>query len=349
MTVVFYVSGHGFGHAVRTSGVIAALRALRPAWQIIVRTTAQPSLFPDPEQVHHCEIDSGAVEGAGSLRIDTAETVLALQRFLGKADGIVADETEFIRNSGARLLIADIPYLPGEIARASGVPALAIGNFTWDWIYEPMLPPGGVALERIRSAYTGIVTALRLPFSQPTGWGMFGEVLDVPLLCRKPIQAKRFDPRPTVLLGGRGQLDVDILKRASSACPDFFFLAIAERQRFYNGNLLLRPLGPDFTFGHAMAASDIVLAKLGYSLVADCVAAEKRILYPPRTGFREDVVMQAEVGLHVPAMPIPVAEYLAGDWESYLRKVAELPSVISELSTNGAEECAKRIVANCEG
>ena len=44
-TVVFYVSGHGFGHATRDAALIAALSAGRDDLRLIVRTSAPEWLF----------------------------------------------------------------------------------------------------------------------------------------------------------------------------------------------------------------------------------------------------------------------------------------------------------------
>ena len=43
--VVFYISGHGFGHASRDVEVMNALGARRPDLRIIVRSAVDPSLL----------------------------------------------------------------------------------------------------------------------------------------------------------------------------------------------------------------------------------------------------------------------------------------------------------------
>ena len=44
-SVVFYISGHGFGHAIRQIAVINALHELAPDISIVVRTAAPEWLF----------------------------------------------------------------------------------------------------------------------------------------------------------------------------------------------------------------------------------------------------------------------------------------------------------------
>src|SRR5690606_6701776 len=44
-SVVFYVSGHGFGHASRETEVIHAFAERRPDWTIVLRTSVSPALL----------------------------------------------------------------------------------------------------------------------------------------------------------------------------------------------------------------------------------------------------------------------------------------------------------------
>jgi len=46
VTVAFYISGHGFGHASREVEIINALQLARPDWRIVIRSTVAPSLLP---------------------------------------------------------------------------------------------------------------------------------------------------------------------------------------------------------------------------------------------------------------------------------------------------------------
>ena len=40
-SILFYISGHGYGHVVRTGEVIRALQRIRPDWRILPRTEAR--------------------------------------------------------------------------------------------------------------------------------------------------------------------------------------------------------------------------------------------------------------------------------------------------------------------
>jgi hypothetical protein len=76
--VVFYISGHGFGHASRDIEVINALQAQAPDLPLVVRTAAQRWLFDltvrRPVGFHAVECDTGIVQ-IDSLHLDEAESV----------------------------------------------------------------------------------------------------------------------------------------------------------------------------------------------------------------------------------------------------------------------------------
>ena len=51
-------------------------------------------------------------------------------------DEAVTSEVALLRQVEADLVVADIPPLGIAAATAAGIPSIALGNFTWDWIYS---------------------------------------------------------------------------------------------------------------------------------------------------------------------------------------------------------------------
>src|SRR5215204_6533025 len=108
-SVLFYISGHGYGHAVRIGEVIRALRQLRPDWRVLVRTQAPRHMMPEHGEFSFAEIDSGVVERQAGVVMDEAATLLRLQEFLHRWDDLVAREVEFVKEQRVDLIVADIP------------------------------------------------------------------------------------------------------------------------------------------------------------------------------------------------------------------------------------------------
>ncbi len=193
MTLVFYISGHGFGHASRDIEVLNALARRDPRLRLIVRTAAQRWLFDltllAPAEIHAVETDTGVVQ-IDSLHLDEAETIRRAGDFHGALDRTAEAEAAFLEQAGASLVVGDIPPLAFAAAARAGVPGIAIGNFTWDWIYEEYassLPLAPALLETIRAAYRRARLALRLPMSG--GFAAFSDVRDIPLIARRARRA----------------------------------------------------------------------------------------------------------------------------------------------------------------
>lgn len=76
--VVFYVSGHAFGHASRVIEIINEIHAQRPATTVIVRTGAAKWLFDVTVRgrvgFHACQCDTGVVQ-RDSLNLDIPGTI----------------------------------------------------------------------------------------------------------------------------------------------------------------------------------------------------------------------------------------------------------------------------------
>lgn len=355
-TVLYYVSGHGFGHARRSAEVIRALRTEAPDVNVYVRTSAPAEIFRGlvAGPVVSPAIDHTVVE-ADPLSIDWAATIDSAADLLRRRRSVVAREAEAVRELDPDLVLADVPFLAGDVAAALGRPCVAVSNFTWDWIFEPHRgahPDGSSVLRGVRSAYTSISALLQLPFGHETD--LFPQVVPVPLVARRGTRDPgellemlgigRRDDRPRVLIEIRGGVADEVLSRAATAAPDFLFLTT---QSTFEGPL---PPGvchvrlPDgFDYSDLLAISDIVLSKLGYGMIAECIAAGTRLLWPRRNAFREDQITEREAPLYLRMLEIPLDGFRTGDWREALDRAMDLPAPPKRIPLDGAAACAKFI------
>src|SRR5262245_25808600 len=136
--VVFYISGHGLGHATRDIELIKAIAAREPSARIVARTSAPRWVFevnaPGIVEVQPLECDTGVVQ-LDPIRIDEDASAREAARFYDDFDRRAADEAAVLKRMGARLVLGDIPPLAFAAADRAGIPSIAISNFTWDWIY----------------------------------------------------------------------------------------------------------------------------------------------------------------------------------------------------------------------
>jgi hypothetical protein len=335
--ILFCVSGHGFGHATRTRAVMDALLVLRPSVVIAVHTIAPRFLFPEGVQYQSVGMDPPVFEAPDALSVDPQASLRALDRFLESVADLVDREARFVTESNVRLIVADIPFAAGLIAKKTGVPAVALGNFTWDWIFE-RLPDAGRAVAAVQDGYRRFDLALRFPLSQSTGWDVFPHTVQVPLVTPRSNRPRREiiaelgltgETRPIILQGGRNRLPDEALRVIERSAADFAFLSSDALPDFHD---LVR-------------AADIVVSKLGYSLAAECIAEGKALLFPPRAGFREEEVLAASVPMYTRCLPIPTEDWRAGNWAPFLRTLLTLPTPSCVLPGGGAEACA-RILAS---
>jgi hypothetical protein len=93
-------------------------------------------------------------------------------------------------------------------------------------------------------------------------------------------------------------------------------------------------------FADVLSVSNVVVSKLGYSIVAECLANGTALLWPPRQGFREDEILMAEAPEYVRALPLALSDFDSGQWTNSLQTLLSLPQPPKTMLLNGAEVCA---------
>jgi hypothetical protein len=343
ITIVFYISGHGLGHATRDIEVIHAIRGLRPDARIVVRTGAPAWLIalnaPDVE-LQPCETDTGIVQ-IDSLRLDEERTARDAARFYADFDRRVADETGSLRALGAHIVVGDIPPLAFPAAEGAGLPSVAFSNFTWDWIYSgyrafELLAPGVVAI--IQQAYSHATLALRLPLHggfQP----MARVTREVPLVARRSARDRAEIRRALGCAGGRPV----VLLSFGAYGIDLPADAVARSNRF---TLLsgVREPPRGLQYQDLVAASDVVISKPGYGIVSECIANGVGLLYTSRGHFAEYDVFVAEMPRFLRCRYISQEDLFAGRWADAIDALLLQPPPPEQPRVDGATVVAHAIM-----
>jgi hypothetical protein len=371
-TIAFYVSGHGFGHASRDIEVLNELGRRRPDIGVIVRTSA-PRWFFDltltrPVDWRPKESDTGVVQ-LDSLRLDAAETIRQAESFHASLDEDAEREAAWLREEGVTLVVGDIPPLAFAAAARAGLPSVALGNFTWDWIYggyAAHLTAAAGLVPRIRETYARASLALRLPMAG--GFDMFSRVEDLPFIARrsqrKPADVRRQlqlpDDQPLVLVsfGGYGLGELDL--RALSKMVGYTIVMTADvtaNRRAEDPPGLARMLLPanvenvderalyssGLRYEDLVAAVDIVVTKPGYGIIAECVANDTAMLYTSRGDFAEYDVLVREMPRWLRTQFISNEDLLGGRWQTSLDRLRLAPAPPERIATDGAEQAAEWI------
>jgi hypothetical protein len=349
--VVFYVSGHGFGHATRAGALLAELRARAPELGIAIRSEAPHWIFTEKAGELTCSaapIDVGIVQ-RGGLDIDRPATLRAHQAFVADWAAHSEREARFLVETGAALVVADIAPVAFAAAHHAGVPAVAVTNFTWDWILEAWVDDE-VAFRPIvdcyRDAYAKAARWFRLPFSGDMP--AFADVTDAPLLvnhtqlpeasCRARMGLRADEARRVVLVsfGGWGNPELGADAGPSEDLAAYLFVSTEPRPSGFGGEWLDLSSRGRIPHEVLIAGCDAVIGKPGFSTAAEVIAHECRLLYLTREGFRESPVLERELAEQACASEIPRADFEAGLWRPHLDALFAKPAVTRRLDIDGA-------------
>jgi L-arabinokinase len=345
MLIVFYVSGHGFGHASRDIELIRELHAQRPDARVVVRTSVPRWLFAPIAgpalEVQPLETDTGVVQ-IDSLTLDEDQTAREAARFFAGFEHRVAIESALIRGVGADLVVGDIPPLACAAADAAGVPSLSIANFTWDWIYSiypafDRLAPG--VIPAIRRAYAATTRALRLPLHggfEP----MAAVTRDIPFIARRSVR----DPADTRRRLGLGRDRPVVLPSFGGYGADLPLQALRRSGRF----AIIEPPAEQphgLLYQDLVAAADVVVSKPGYGIVSECVANGAALLYTSRGRFIEYDLFVAEMPRLLRCRFLAQDDLFAGRWADAIDALLAQPAPPECPAVGGAAAAASEVIA----
>jgi UDP:flavonoid glycosyltransferase YjiC (YdhE family) len=357
-SILYYITGHGFGHAVRSHQVIRALARARPDLSIHVRTTAPKRLFrnsPIPIAYSLQAIDAGIIQ-SDSLRMDLAETLAACRDLSGSAQDLIEKEKTFIKANHIDLIVGDTPPLCFEIAAQASIPSVSITNFTWDVIYQAYVdeyPEFAPLIREMSGFYRKTTLALTLPY--PCDTSMFPRQQAIPWVARASSLTKeqartKFDLplRATIVLlsfGGLGlnRLPWEKLKRQR----EFFFVATGDTKKIDGNLLILTDTQSDYE--DLVRTADAIVTKPGYGIVADVLAHRLPILYTERGEFPEYSRLVEALRECATAEFIPQDQLLSGNLADPLTRLLAKPPNWPEIELNGAQVAAEKILSTVDG
>ncbi len=349
-SLAVYVSSHGFGHATRVAEVIAGFFEYVPRCAVHLRTTAPSWLFPAHDarlRMDSVATDVGMVQPHG-LEIDFEATITRLDELEARWRERVAAEATWLDDVGAGLVLGDVPPLAFAAAAHAGIPSVALCNFSWDWIYgsyQNRDPRFAAHAERAAGCYTTARRLYRLPFHAPAP--SFAARVDVPLIARRcPLPRREARRRlglplegPLVLLsfGGFGSPAIEVSRFAEirGVC---FVATEACANAPSNLTCLDRP-GLDYAM--LLRASDVVLTKPGWGILAASLVNGVRVLYATRDDFPETPILVRALQAHATAQQITPTEVANGEIRAPLEALLARPVAETHLAANGAARVAE--------
>ncbi|MBD3872126.1 MAG: hypothetical protein IFK91_04265 [Acidobacteria bacterium] len=352
--VAYFISPHGFGHAARSCAVMEGLLRRWPASRFDLFTEVPPWFFseslPRCFTYHRLASDIGLVQNSALIE-DLEATVKRLDNAPFHDPGVIDTLGERLRRLRCSLVISDISPLGLEVAARIGLSSVLVENFTWDWIYAnyPDAPPSlGHHGRDMAAAFSRADLRIQAtPVCEPVANGVtVPPVARAPRTPRGEIRSRLGVPEdePMVLLsmGGAGW-DYGRLDELGSQDRAWIVVPGGGRTARRRGRLLVLPFHGGFYHPDLVAASDVVVGKLGYSTVAEAFHAGSAFAYVARPNFPESPVLAAFVEQHMAAMEIEETAFRCGSWLQQIEPLLAVPRKRPKMA-NGAEAAANAIL-----
>ncbi len=351
-SIAYLVTAHGFGHAARAAAVADAVAALRPELGVHVFTTVPRWFFAESLRCsftyHRAVTDVGLVQ-CGPLEEDLVATLARLGELLPPRPAEVDGLARRLERAGCRLVVCDQAPMGLAAARRVGMPAVLVESFTWDWIYRayvaerPAFAPFIETLEELTAAAT-----LRIqtePVCRRAGDAL--TVAPVSRALRDPegVRARLGLPaeEPVALLSMGGLPGGWPGLAALEEGPITWVVPGAARRPQRRGRVLALPHHSGHYHPDLVRAADMVLAKLGYSTVAEAWAAGTPLAFIPRPTCPESPPLGEFARDRLGAVEVEPAAWRDGTW------VERVPALLSqprrEAGRNGAAAAAAAVVA----
>lgn len=369
LNLAYFVSPHGFGHAARAVAVMHAVAQRLPGVHWHVFTTVPPWFFGElatgPVDVHRVETDVGLVQG-DAFSVDGPATVDRLQALLATLPERAAELAGLLRAARCRAVLCDISPLGIATAQAAAIPSLLVENFTWDWIYERLIEPSGTEatadIAAVAPSLKPLADALARIFAE-ADWRVTvtpaagparprGQTAGVVARPRKrDVEAVRRElglpqgaPVALVTMGGIG---FNGLQAPLETHPDLHVILGGAAATERRGRVLHLGRDEGVYFPDLVAAVDLVVAKLGYSTLAEVVQAGTPFAYVPYMAFPENPVLAAFAEEHLASLPVSLAALTSGDWVDAIQPLLGDTRRVPVAAT-GADDIASRLIARLE-
>lgn len=347
ISILYYVSGHGFGHISRSYEICKELLK-NPNIYITLCSSRVDFIKEEHPRLEKRKIlmDVGVYQD-DALSLDISKTLHALQEFEENKSKLLENEWNFAKDRDFQMILSDSASLPFVLASELGIPSFFIGNFSWDFIYENYSnedPYFSIISHIIRTEYSFATGALYLPFHCPHV--PFQKVQYVGLVGRKPTLSKK---EAREQFGFHDEFQ-------------YFLLSFgAYGLRNYQWNWENKPSGwniivsgtdgsfhdfvkeiPTNHYPNLVTAVDYVVTKPGYGIISECIFAHTPILYTSRGDFAEYPYIVEGLEKSHPSAYLPMESLLSFNWKNSIQIIHD--KIQSNVQFQGSMEGEKDIL-----
>lgn len=329
-----FVSPHGFGHAARTSAILAA--AHRRSGARVQLFTSAPRWFFEESiagifDYHFVESDVGFRQKS-ALHVDLPATIEALGSHLPFDEALVDRLTERVTEAKCHAVLCDISALGIAVADRAGVPSVLVENFRWAWLYEPLGQPGSALHDFGRTIDAWVDRADHRLQARPVCERVEGHELIDPVSrerrldrasSRAALGIEGDGPVVVVTMGGYGE-DLPFLERLAATSGITFVVTGVPASRSV-GNLRLFDNNTPLFMPDVLHAADAVVAKLGYGTVSEVWREGLPLAGVTRPDFREMMSLEAFAEEELSGFVVSSEDFREGRWVDRLPELLACP------------------------
>jgi len=350
---LFYTSSHGLGHSTRMIEVANNI----PSCHKVTFATCAPewiyrSSMTRPYSYRMVKIDTGVIQN-DFLTVCEEETLRDYSDLLKHREKIIKEEVTWNKINKVDLIISDIPPMAFPVAKNLSVPSIGIANFSWDWIYRPMVknyPAYSHVIESIQKDYKQADLVLSLPVNGDMS--VFPCVKPIALIARKSRlsgkeirQKLNIDEKKKLILcsfSNFSMVKIDF-SHVSEELKDFILISFnSEFPGNYNNFIKLDNCG-NISHEEAVAAADIVVCKPGYGMVAETIVNKTHVLYTSRKDYIENKILAEGLHQYGIAEEISNEDFLSGKWSAPIKKLMSCNKKWENIDCSGAKIAADEI------
>lgn len=369
--IAVYVTNHGFGHINR---VVAVLNQVRAEVRITVR--GDRDIWEPLKERLNREVefgyfpsDQGTVCPPGqNSQTDWPATFERLARRYTEIQSARTAEMQWIKTSGVDCIYADASPIPMRMAAEAGLPGFLGANFTWNEIYGHLLETAPVGLfsgeqvvqfqsivDQMQSACRSATLLRFWPHTPMIGIG--ANIIDVGLVVNEARDIRRellerFHLKPDVKLiyfyVGRYGVEELPWKKLNEFPDDMLFIGLHPPGLELPGRFF--QVDPnEFCGADLLKAADAAIAKAGYGAVAEAMAVNTPVIYPPRETFIEFPALDGALRGWSGGFPVSEADFNSLNFQKTLYQALATTVEPPPVPLDGAARVARFLEGNAIG
>jgi UDP:flavonoid glycosyltransferase YjiC (YdhE family) len=325
------VTAHGYGHLAQVAPLAHELRQRLPALAISVQGTVDPAFVRTrmPSGCRHLpQAADVPLPMSGPLETRWDDGLVDYIAFEAAYSTHAEQQRQLFEQARPDLVLADIPWLPLDVARTLGIPAIGLCSLNWyDILLESPVAeqvPSALA-ERMRAAYAGANLFLRPAPSMPMRWLPNGR--DIGPIARpyprEPGRLRAQLGRPAterlVLMqfGGIGRLPLGGGRRL---LPGVQLLSPDQGAADQRDDLTV--IGTEAcSVLQALASCDALITKPGYGAFAEAACSGVPVLSLERRDWPESRWLLEWLSERVPVRQVSAEAFAAGEITAPLQEL----------------------------